>query len=79
MRKRVIQVTIDEALLRKLDSDPEVRREGRSVVLRRAAAQYLRRRRDRDISEAYRRGYGDHPPGPEEFGPFVEEPWPDDR
>lgn len=52
-----IQVLFDEALLRRLDSDKEVRRDGRSAVLRRAAAEYLRRRRQRGVSEAYRRAY----------------------
>ena len=54
-----IQVLFDEALLRRLDDDDEVRRVGRSAVLRRAAAEYLRRRRFRRIAEAYRRGYAD--------------------
>jgi metal-responsive CopG/Arc/MetJ family transcriptional regulator len=54
-----IQVLFDEALLRRLDDDDEVRRVGRSAVLRRAAAEYLRRQRSRRIAEAYRRGYAD--------------------
>jgi metal-responsive CopG/Arc/MetJ family transcriptional regulator len=52
-----VQVLFDEALLRMLDADEEVRKEGRSAVLRRAAAEYLRRRRASRISEAYRRAY----------------------
>lgn len=47
----------DEDLLRRLDSDAEVRKTGRSAVLRRAAAEYLRRRRTERIDEAYRRAY----------------------
>ena len=53
-----IQVLIDESLLRRLDADEEVKRDGRSAVLRRAASEYLRRRRARRITEAYRKGYG---------------------
>ena len=53
-----VQVLFDEPLLKRLDADAEVRREGRSAVLRRAAAEYLRRRRARNISEAYRKAYG---------------------
>jgi len=53
-----VQVLFDEPLLRRLDADEEVRRDGRSAVLRRAAAEYLRRRRARRISEAYRKAYG---------------------
>jgi metal-responsive CopG/Arc/MetJ family transcriptional regulator len=54
-----IQVLIDEPLLKRLDADPEVRRVGRSEVVRRAAAEYLRRSRSRQIAEGYRRAYGD--------------------
>jgi hypothetical protein len=39
--------------------DAEVKKAGRSAVLRRAAAAYLRRRRAERIAEAYRRGYAD--------------------
>lgn len=52
-----IQVLIDEPLLKRLDADDEVKRVGRSKVLRRAAAEYLKRSARRRISEAYRRGY----------------------
>ena len=52
-----IQVLFDETLLRRLDSDPEVRKCGRSAVLRRAAADYLRRTRRRQITQGYRRAY----------------------
>jgi metal-responsive CopG/Arc/MetJ family transcriptional regulator len=53
-----IQVLIDEPLLRRLDADAEVKRLGRSEVLRRAASEYLRRSRARRIAEEYRRAYG---------------------
>jgi metal-responsive CopG/Arc/MetJ family transcriptional regulator len=53
-----IQIMIDETLLRRLDADEEVQKRGRSAVLRRAAAEYLRRSRSRRIAEAYRRAYG---------------------
>jgi metal-responsive CopG/Arc/MetJ family transcriptional regulator len=52
-----IQVLFDEPLLRRLDADEEVRAVGRSAVLRRAAAEYLRRRRAKETREAYRRAY----------------------
>lgn len=54
-----VQILIDEPLLRRLDADAEVRKFGRSAVLRRAAAEYLRRSRRRRIAEAYRQAYGD--------------------
>jgi metal-responsive CopG/Arc/MetJ family transcriptional regulator len=53
-----IQILIDEPLLRRLDADAEVKRVGRSEVLRRAAGEYLRRSRARKIAEGYRRAYG---------------------
>jgi len=54
---KAIQVMFDERLLKLLDSEEEVRKSGRSAVLRRAAAEYLERREDERITEAYRRGY----------------------
>ncbi len=53
-----IQLLIDRPLLRRLDADPEVKQVGRSEVLRRAAAAYLRRSRSRRIAEAYAKAYG---------------------
>ena len=53
-----IQIMMDEELLRRLDRDAEVRRAGRSAVLRRAAGEYLRRSSARRIAAAYRRAYG---------------------
>ena len=47
-----------EALLARLDQDDEVKRDGRSAVLRRAAELYLRQRKARDVAVAYRRAYG---------------------
>jgi metal-responsive CopG/Arc/MetJ family transcriptional regulator len=55
---KAIQITLDDALLARLDADEEVQRDGRSAVLRRAADEYLRRRRKRSIAESYARGYG---------------------
>ena len=51
-------MTLDEALLARLDADAEVRRDGRSAVLRRAADEYLRRRRRRAIADQYAKAYG---------------------
>ena len=52
-----VQVLFDEPLLRRLDSDAEVQKRGRSAVLRRAAAEYLKRSRAKRIAESYRRAY----------------------
>ena len=55
---KAIQVMFDESLLRSLDSDEEVQKLGRSAVLRRATAEYLRRAKSRRIADSYRRAYG---------------------
>ena len=55
---KAIQITVDDALLARLDRDPEVKRAGRSAVFRRAVDLYLRRERKRAVADAYRRAYG---------------------
>lgn len=55
---KAIQVMFDERLLARLDATDEVQKDGRSAVLRRAAADYLRRRRRFTIAESYRQAYG---------------------
>jgi metal-responsive CopG/Arc/MetJ family transcriptional regulator len=68
----------DEKLLKRLDSDVEVRKFGRSAVLRRAAADYLRRSRAKRIAEAYRLGYRASPGLGEEFAGWEDEgSWPE--
>ncbi len=58
---KAVQILLDDDLLTQLDADEEVRRLGRSAVLRRAAAEYLRQRRVRRIAEAYQKAYGGRP------------------
>lgn len=53
-----IQITVDDDLLQRLDADADVRRDGRSAVIRRAAEAYLASAERRRIAEAYRRAYG---------------------
>lgn len=73
---KAIQVNLDDRLLERLDRDDEVRRDGRSAVLRRAADMYLRQRRLRTIAEAYRKAYGE-PDGAGEFERWSDEGvWP---
>ncbi|MCY4114630.1 MAG: ribbon-helix-helix domain-containing protein [Chloroflexi bacterium] len=54
-----IQITFDEALLKRLDAHPAVRERGRSAVLREAAAAYLAQKDAEDIAHRYREGYRD--------------------
>lgn len=72
-----IQVMFDEPLLARLDADDEVRRDGRSAVLRRAAAAYLKASRARATADAYRRAYGDGKPADELDGWADEGAWPE--
>ena len=44
---KTVRVDMDEALLARLDRQPEVRDRGRSAVLREAVAEYLARRETR--------------------------------
>jgi metal-responsive CopG/Arc/MetJ family transcriptional regulator len=74
---KAIQITVDEALLARLDADPEVQQAGRSAVFRRAVEAYLRQRRAREVKEAYRRAYRGGGPGAELGGWSGEGVWPD--
>jgi predicted transcriptional regulator len=76
---KAIQVTLDEELLARLDATAEARRDGRSAVLRRAAAEYLARQERLRVAEAYRAAYGGTAALDEELGGWAEEgAWPDE-
>ena len=75
---KVIQITIDERLLSTLDSDKEVKKAGRSAVIRRAVAEYLKKRRSAAIDEEYRRAYQGKPADPELAGWTDEGVWPEE-
>ncbi len=47
----------DERLLARLDASEEVRRDGRSAVLRRAAEQFLHRMEQKSLDAQYRKAY----------------------
>jgi metal-responsive CopG/Arc/MetJ family transcriptional regulator len=73
---KAIQITVDEGLLSRLDADPDVKRHGRSGVIRRAVDEYLRQRRKRRIAEAYTHAYGSGGLGSEFDGWTDEGTWP---
>jgi predicted transcriptional regulator len=76
---KAIQITMDDDLLAALDADPEVRRDGRSAVLRRAAAEYLRRRRAAAVDEQLRRAYTEGGGLGSEWSGWAEQGvWPED-
>jgi len=76
---KAIQFTLDEALLRRVDADPEVKARGRSAFLRNAINQYLGARRERSIRDTYRRGYRARPVRMGEFDTSDESlAWPDE-
>jgi metal-responsive CopG/Arc/MetJ family transcriptional regulator len=73
-----VQVLFDESLLEQLDADDEVKRDGRSAVLRRAAAAYLKTRRARATADAYRRAYANGDGLGKEFSGWTDEgAWPE--
>ncbi|MEW6364498.1 MAG: hypothetical protein AB1714_07650 [Acidobacteriota bacterium] len=72
-----IRVVFDEQLLALLDRDPAVQRDGRSAVLRRAAAEYLRLSRARRVDREYERAYRDASGVAPEFAGWEDESsWP---
>lgn len=74
---KTIQITMDEKLLEQLDQDEETRRDGRSAVLRRAAAEYLDRRRRLAIAHRYREAYSGEAGLGQEFDGWEEQgTWP---
>ena len=69
---------MDERLLRELDATEEVRRLGRSAVLRQALAAYLRQRKAVSIAEGYLKAYGSGEGLGEEWAGWEEQgTWPD--
>jgi hypothetical protein len=73
---KTVQFTIDERLLAAADADPEVKRDGRSAVLRRALFEYLRKKRRQAIAKAYQRAYAKPVEGLAEWS--AEGAWPEE-
>jgi hypothetical protein len=74
-----VQVLFDDELLADLDADDEVRRLGRSRVLRDLAAEYLGQRRRAALDAQYAAGYGGDSRVNEELEGWDEEgTWPEE-
>lgn len=74
---KAIQVMLDEQLLEKLDATEEVRKEGRSAVLRRAVEAYLRQHARASIAAQYRKAYRVAPGLGKEFAGWEDQgTWP---
>ncbi|MEA3253972.1 MAG: ribbon-helix-helix protein, CopG family [Chloroflexota bacterium] len=65
MVKRVIQVPVDEKLLKDLDSLSKKQRKARSELIRQACLSFLRQVEDEELDRIYRQGYMRVPEEPE--------------
>jgi metal-responsive CopG/Arc/MetJ family transcriptional regulator len=59
---KVVQVVLDERLLKAIDGQARKARVNRSELVRRAVTEYLRAQRIREQEERHRAGYRQHPP-----------------
>ena len=57
MPSQPVQVSIDKALLKRIDTDPETKKQGRSAFIRSAVELYLKAKERRDVDRAIRRAY----------------------
>lgn len=77
-RMRRIRITMEEALLKQLDSRPEVRAQGRSSVICEAVRVWLREKETLSIDARHRAGYRIEPKIEEELAGWTDEGvWPE--
>ena len=57
MPARAVQISIDEALLRRIDKDKESREKGRSEFIRSAVRAYLKAKQRRAVDDRIRAAY----------------------
>ncbi len=65
MPKKVIQVPVDEELLKNLNSLSKKQRKTRSEVIREACVTYLARAKEEEMDRIYREGYLRIPENPD--------------
>ena len=76
---KTIQITIDDDLLAEFDADEQVKRRGRSAVLRQVATEYIRQRKRKAITEQYQKAYGNAESPSSELACWEDEGvWPDE-
>lgn len=74
-----VQVMLDEKLLQLLANSEEVRKRGRSAVVRQAVLEYLKRVEHDEISRRYRKAYSRTATIEKELDGWEEEgEWPED-
>ena len=57
MSAKAVQISMDRALLSRIDRDPKTKKEGRSAFIRDAVLLYLEARRRRDVDARIRAAY----------------------
>ena len=57
MPSQPVQVSIEKSLLKRIDTDPETKKLGRSAFIRSAAELYLRAKERREVDQSIRRAY----------------------
>ena len=65
MIKKVIQVPVDEMLLKDLDNVSKKQRKARSELIRQACLIYLQKAKDEELDRIYQQGYMRIPEEPE--------------
>jgi metal-responsive CopG/Arc/MetJ family transcriptional regulator len=74
---KVVQIVLDERLLRSVDREARKAKLNRSELVRRAIDDYLKKRRVAEAEQRHRAGYEAHPP--DEFADWDRiSAWPED-
>lgn len=62
MTAKPVQISLDVELLRRMDSDPEARQNGRSAFVRSAVVLYLEAKRRQEVDASIRRAFAARDP-----------------
>ena len=60
MSAKAVQISVDRALLDRIDRDPQTKKQGRSAFIRDAVTLYLEVKRRRDTDARIRTAFGAH-------------------